>query len=158
MTTLDLDTLAALLDKATPGPFYWFMRECADKHALMVELTAVVEKTNAVNGYNLHGVGVGEPEPDADYLAVAHTGCGPRSPVNAALIAAAVNALPELIARIRELEQQVQACGIRPRGKSVAPEALAAVIAMRERCAQACEQPPWKTRTECAAAIRALEP
>ena len=156
--TIDLAALEALLAKATPGPYYWFMRECADKDALMVELAAVVDKTVAVNGYNLHGVGVGEPEPDADYLAVAHTGCGPRSPINAQLIVAAVNALPELIARVRELEQQVQACGIQPRGKSVAPEALAAVIAMRERCAQVCEQPPWKTRTECAAAVRALEP
>lgn len=78
-----------------------------------------------------------------------------------------VNALPELIAYVRELEQQVQACGIRPRGKSVAPEAIAAALAMRERCADICsamarertkDPAAWATAADCAAAVRALEP
>ena len=153
MTAPDLDALEDLLAKATPGPYYWFMRECADKDALMVELTAVVEKTVAVNGYNLHGVGVGEPEPDADYLAVAHTGCGPRSPINAQLIVAAVNALPALIARVRELERErVHAIASARRDAEID-----AALAMRERCAQRAES-AQANGSDCAAAIRALEP
>jgi len=105
MTT---DDLRALLAKATPGPFYWFMRECATKDALMLELSAVVDKTAAVNGYNLHGVAVGDQDPDADYLAVAHTGCGPRSPINAQLIVAAVNALPGLLDRLEAAERDAE--------------------------------------------------
>ena len=151
--TPDLSALESLLAKATPGPYYWFMRECADKDALMVELTAVVEKTVAVNGYNLHGVGVGEPEPDADYLAVAHTGCGPRSPINAQLIVAAVNALPALIARVRELERErVHAIASARRDAEID-----AALAMRERCAQRAES-AQANGSDCAAAIRALEP
>lgn len=153
MTAPDLDALEALLAKATPGPYYWFMCECADKDTLMVELTAVVEKTVAVNGYNLHGVGVGEPEPDADYLAVAHTGCGPRSPINAQLIVAAVNALPALIARVRELERErVHAIASARRDAEID-----AALAMRERCAQRAES-AQANGSDCAAAIRALEP
>lgn len=153
VTAPDLDALESLLAKATPGPYYWFMRECADKDALMVELTAVVEKTVAVNGYNLHGVGVGEPEPDADYLAVAHTGCGPRSPINAQLIVAAVNALPALIARVRELERErVHAIASARRDAEID-----AALAMRERCAQRAES-AQANGSDCAAAIRALEP
>jgi len=80
-----------------------------------------------------------------------------------------LDALPALIAHVRELEQQVQACGIRPRGKSVAPEALAAALAMRERAAQACEALKVNLPSDplanafdgacetCAAAVRALE-
>lgn len=162
MTAPDLDALAALLDKATPGPYYWFMRECANKNALMVELAAVVDKTVAVNGYNLHGVGVGDPEPDADYLAVAHTGCGPRSPINAQLIVAALNALPALLAYVRELEAgrdsardeetgraltawqwkvRYQDCEMSYRNASATwnTHTNAAALAMRERAAQACE-------------------
>lgn len=97
----DDNALIALLAKATPGPYYWFMRECDSKDALMVELAAVVDKTAAVNGYNLHGVAVGEPDPNADYLAVAHTGCGPRSPFNAQMITTVLNTLPALLARLR---------------------------------------------------------
>lgn len=153
VTAPDLDALEALLAKATPGPYYWFMCECADKDTLMVELTAVVEKTVAVNGYNLHGVGVGEPEPDADYLAVAHTGCGPRSPINAQLIVAAVNALPALIARVRELERErVHAIASARRDAEID-----AALAMRERCAQRAES-AQANGSDCAAAIRALEP
>lgn len=179
MTAPDLSALESLLAKATPGPYYWFMRECADKDALMVELTAVVEKTVAVNGYNLHGVGVGEPEPDADYLAVAHTGCGPRSPINAQLIVAAVNALPSLLAYVRELERERdEALGhaeiwhalseVRSResGSGYTHGAVegaldaarrAAALAMRERCAQRAES-AQANGSDCAAAIRALEP
>ena len=150
VTAPDLDALEDLLAKATPGPYYWFMRECADKDALMVELTAVVEKTVAVNGYNLHGVGVGEPEPDADYLAVAHTGCGPRSPINAQLIVAAVNALPALIARVRELERErVHAIASARRDAEID-----AALAMRERCAQRAES-AQANGSDCAAAIDA---
>ena len=153
MTRPDLDELAALAAKATPGPYYWFMRECADKDALIAELTEVVDKTDAINGYNLHGVAVGEPDPYADYLAVAHTGCGPRSPANAQLIVAAVNALPALLAYIAELERDREA----------------AALAMRERCAQVCEALKVNRPSDplanafdgacetCAAAIRALE-
>lgn len=189
MTRPDLDVLESLLAKATPGPYYWFMRECADKDALIAELTEVVDKTDAIDGYNLHGVAVGEPDPDADYLVVAHTGCGPRSPANAQLIVAAVNALPALIKRVRELERERdQAISIRnvfadglvrsvvdktanlqgqPVDKTAELQARAAALAMRERCAQACEEiarspAQIDDRTDyvaddCAAAIRALE-
>lgn len=66
---------------------------------------------------------------------------------------ALIAALPALLAYVRELERERDAAMY-----DVGESAHAAALAMRERCAQACEQPPWKTRTECAAAIRALEP
>lgn len=139
MTAPNLDALAALLDKATPGPW----DDCGA------------------------------------WVTPSHRKFTESRNENAALIVAAVNTLPALIAHVRELEQQVQACGIRPRGKSVAPETIAAAFAMRERCAQACEERELiydglesgaSTRyfsdkmrgartaaEECAAAIRALE-
>ena len=166
MTRPDLDVLESLLAKATPGPYYWFMRECADKDALIAELTEVVDKTDAIDGYNLHGVAVGEPDPDADYLVVAHTGCGPRSPANAQLIVAAVNALPALIARVRELKQE-QAT-LRAALAIAQENRRAAALAMRERCAAECTRIAHARDTlelsgprvagDCAATIRALEP
>lgn len=82
---------------------------------------------------------------------VASTIVSSNTAADAALIVAAVNALPELIARVRELER----------------ERDQAAIAMRERCADICsamareratDPTSWATAADCAAAIRALEP
>lgn len=66
MTRPDLDALAALLERATPGPWYECSGLVTPSHRLFTETR--------------------------------HE--------NAALIVAAVNALPALIARVRELEQE----------------------------------------------------
>ncbi len=70
---------------------------------------------------------------------------------------ALIDALPALIAYVRELERE--------RVHSIASARRdaehAAALAMRERCVQACEKVRDKssgTATECIAAIRALEP
>lgn len=81
----------------------------------------------------------------------------PTGDANAALIVAAVNSLPALIARVRELERErVHAIASARRDAE-----HDAALAMRERCAQACEKVRDKssgTATECIAAIRALKP
>lgn len=121
MTRPDLDALAALLDKATPGSLkaYW----------------------KGAGGWTIAWGSV---------FAFDIRACGCKKE-DTALIVAAVNALPGIIARVRELER----------------ERDDAALAMRERCAKACEEiarspAQIDDRTDyvaddCAAAIRALE-
>ena len=162
MTRPDLDALQALLDKATPGPW----DDCGA------------------------------------WVTPSHRKFTESRDENAALIVAAVNALPALLAYVRELEQERdEALGhaeiwhalseVRSResGSGYTHGAVegaldaarrAAALAMRERCAQACEERALiydglesgastsyfshkmrGARTaaeECAAAILALEP
>ena len=163
MTRPDLDALAALLDKATPGSLkaYW----------------------KGAGGWTIAWGSV---------FAFDIRACGCKKE-DTALIVAAVNALPDLLAYVRELERERdQAISIRnvfadglvrsvvdktanlqgqPVDKTAELQARAAALAMRERCAQACEklayaehqtgkvdhnEQAW-TRV-CAAAVRALEP
>ena len=157
MTRPDLDALAALLDKATPGP--WEIREQHNQWLIGPEGWVVAY-------------------------------CGritlSRAIDNAALIVAAVNALPALIARVRELEQWQHDMVEKAAAKSLdgyrelaaraaaaeneRDEARAAALAMRERCAKECEKmvdaeyrTPKVDHNEqgwtqaCAAAVRALE-
>jgi len=133
MTRPDLDALAALLAKATPGPW------------------------DAPNGETMiDRVGTEDPVADAYHYE------------DAALIVAAVNALPALIARVRELKQE-QAT-LRAALAIAQEDRRAAALAMRERCAKACEElsAEWFPRDKheaaregaimrCAAAVRALE-
>lgn len=169
--TLDLAALEALIAKATPGPWYgvgdWV--EHADDNVPDICTC----------------------DPDAmgqSHLARIYDKSGTRPLNNAALIAAACNALPDLIARVRGLERERQNYrAMRDDGGSTHwdiaevgaichPECAVtqlrdvgrtAALAMRERCAQACETDDGKrTWTKeardaadyCAAAIRALEP
>lgn len=89
--------------------------------------------------------------PDLDALAALLA----KNPHDSADAVTALVALPALLAYASELEQQVQACGIRPRGKSVAPEAYAAALAMREKCAQTADNGNARA---VAAAIRGIAP
>lgn len=135
MTAPDLNELEALLAKATPGP--WEVQN--DGWSIRVEQS----DTEKERGWRVATTYASGPHRAQQQIA------------DAELIVAAVNALPALIARVRELEQ----------------ERDAAALAMRERCAQACEElsVDWFPRDKhdaaregaimrCAAAIRALEP
>lgn len=122
MTRPDLDALAALLDKATPGP--WATNggrvECRDDH-----------------GWVNDGWIIGDLD-------------GPDAEANSALIVAAVNALPELIARVRELEREreprrdlggsthwdIADAGAVCHDECAVAQIKGAALAMRERCAQ----------------------
>lgn len=162
MTRPDLDALAALLDKATPRPWSYTRRDDHDAPASI----AADSGQSAVAMCPRYGLSMFARD--------------------AALIVAAVNALPALIARVRELEQwqrdmvekaaensldgyrELAACAAAAENER--DEARAATLAMRERCAQACEsfvnaeyrtgkvdhnEQGWTQK--CAAAIRALE-
>lgn len=137
--TIDLAALEALLANATPVPWLWLIPR-ADQYC----------------DYGLN---------QSEVL----------------LVLAAVNALPELIARMRELERERDryhdALLSRHGGEPLAlldeldtarAEIRTAALAMRERCAQACESEVVcyasagdsdynRAVAHCAAAIRALE-
>lgn len=87
MTRPDLDALQALLDKATPGP--WRNERTGDEETVM----RIIHGRRSAGGSEVCIVTTGS------YNDATEAG-------NAALIAAAVNALPALIARVRELEQE----------------------------------------------------
>lgn len=148
---IDLDALAALLDKATPGP--WRVRETTESQYQPRVLQAKYVMA-ALEDYD-------------------------RSRTDAALIVAAVNALPALIAYVRELERERDQANktrdVFAAGMIRAAEHLmsgdddairAAALAMRERCAEICSKAArertsdptsWATAADCAAAVRALE-
>lgn len=67
----------------------------------------------------------------------------------------AIDSMPALIARVRELERQVQSFDDAIYDCAVAESRAA--LAMRERCAQRAES-AQANGSDCAAAIRALEP
>lgn len=103
--TPDLSALESLLAKATPGP--WRNERTGDEETVM----RIIHGRRSAGGSEVCIVTTGS------YNDATEAG-------NAALIAAAVNALPGIIARVRELER----------------ERDDAALAMRERCAKACEE------------------
>lgn len=140
MTRPDLDALAALLDKATPRPWSYTRRDDHDAPASI----AADSGQSTVAMCPRYGL--------------------PMFARDAALIVAAVNALPALLAYVRELERErVHAIASARRDAEID-----AALAMRERCAQACERRQTggvgdyavldAERQSCAAAIRALKP
>jgi len=130
MTRPDLDALAALLAKATPGPW---RAQCGEYGVVIVDGPPsgpfLIEVTDA-------------PSDGRD-----------QSSADATLIVAAVNTLPALIKRVRELERDRES----------------AALAMRERAAQACAALKVNRPSDplanafdgacktCTAAVRALE-
>ena len=155
--TIDLAALEALIAKATPGPWECDDKQVGDAYRYILGRVSLIARIPTFAG--------GED--------------------NAALIVAAVNALPELIARVRELERERdqnilnRACAdaLVSAAKDMTQ---AAALAMRERCAEVCEErgiiydgleSDASTRYfadkmrgartaagECAAAIREIEP
>ena len=143
MTRPDLDALAALLDKATPG--LWRV-DCVGEDEEMVMRT-------------IHG----KPSAGGSEVCIVTTGSydDATEAKNAALIVAAVNALPALIARVRELERERDQSTLNRACADALVSAAqdmtrAAALAMRERCAQVADE--HAPDTNAAAAIRALEP
>ena len=88
MTQSDIYALRALIEKATPGEWWWYQSE----HLPIPEPAGTY-------GPKFNGVGVGEAkdDPDADYKVTAFTGNGPTSESNARLIVALRNAAPALL-------------------------------------------------------------
>lgn len=175
MTRPDLDSLAALLDKATPG--LWRV-DCVGEDEEMVMRT-------------IHG----KPSAGGSEVCIVTTGSydDATEAKNADLIVAAVNALPALLAYVRELERERDALADEAGAMLLRAEAAEsdlkedrydnmqewkriAALAMRERCAQLLNitrsdaqlmagdmtAGEWRTVSAVlrsrAAAIRALEP
>lgn len=141
MTRPDLDALAALLDKATQPTW-------------QPGFAGQSDDPRACNLVSFDG---------DDIVGVAYV----PSDRNRALIVALRNAAPALLAYVRELERdQIHAIASARRDAE-----HAAALAMRERCAQACDpnkyvaansQGPWTEGVrdgmqQCVTAIRALE-
>lgn len=148
--TPDLSALESLLAKATPGP--WRNERTGDEETVM----RIIHGRRSAGGSEVCIVTTGS------YNDATEAG-------NAALIAAAVNALPALIARVRELESD--RTRLAQINANMAKHDRAAALAMRERCIKACDterhgctsqwgkHPAWADAiNHCAAAIRALEP
>ena len=94
VTAPDLSALESLLAKATPGP--WRNERTGDEETVM----RIIHGRRSAGGSEVCIVTTGS------YNDATEAG-------NAALIAAAVNALPALIARVRELERERGAAGYR---------------------------------------------
>lgn len=94
MTRPDLDALAALLERATPGP--WDLGEFDEQGGYDCMTSGISCGPASIDG-KTYGERYMEPLPPAAQM---------RMIADAALIVAAVNALPALIARVRELEQE----------------------------------------------------
>ena len=86
---IDVAGLRGLVAKATPGPWDVWRERTDTRDDAVAELTAQVESAELFAGavFLLN----------ADGKCPALTGCGPTSEANAALIVAAVNALPALL-------------------------------------------------------------
>ncbi len=94
---MTIDELKRLEKAATPAPWDAFVMAVPEDQATQPRTfaAAYVEDCIAVGGADFHIVGATLHDGRAD---VCHPGNGPKSPANAALIAAARNALPALLA------------------------------------------------------------
>ena len=94
MTRPDLDALAALLERATPGP--WTDDPNGEARNVRSPDGGIVAQMGHLRGW--HGAGGRKPKTEP--------------PANAALIVAAVNAIPDLLAYVRELERDREAAAL----------------------------------------------
>jgi len=106
MTQLDLDDLARLNDRATPGP--WFVRHLDDVHCMSAVAISIAPDRSADEAFN-DGSWIGE-EMVAATLIQQPRYVSPADSLwdeNAELIARSRNALPELL-RLARIGQEIE--------------------------------------------------
>lgn len=101
MTAAELDELEALANAATPGPWLWGRHTFKTKDEAKEWISETFEQRE---GLELWMSFVPDPERPGESLFTAITGNGPHSEANAAFVAQLGDAVPKLIARVRELE------------------------------------------------------
>lgn len=106
MTKEELDALEALANAATPGPWLWGRHTFKTKDEAKEWISETFEQRE---GLELWMSFVPDPERPSESLFTAITGNGPHSEANAAFVAQIGDAVPKLIARVRELAGQAAA-------------------------------------------------